>query len=70
VHARPEEEDHPLQPCATPATDLLKRDFAATAPHRLWTADITYIKTDEDLLAFVHDIHSHRIMGSGRWLLT
>lgn len=52
-------------PRATPAPDLVKRDFAATAPDRLWTADITYVKTDEGFLylAFVLDVYSRRIVG-------
>jgi len=28
-----------------PAPDLVKRDFAAAAPDRLWVADITYVPT-------------------------
>ena len=41
------------------------RDFSATAPDRLWTADITYVKTDEGFLhlAFVLDVYSRRIVG-------
>ena len=50
---------------AVPAPDLVKRDFHATAPDRLWTADITYLKTDEGFLylAFVLDVYSRRIVG-------
>ncbi|MBK8097390.1 MAG: IS3 family transposase [Planctomycetes bacterium] len=33
--------DHPIAP------DLLKRDFTASAPNRVWVSDITYIGTDE-----------------------
>ncbi len=52
-------------PRAVPAPDLVKRDFHATAPDRLWTADITYLKTDEGFLylAFVLDVYSRRIVG-------
>lgn len=32
-------------PHATPAPDLLERDFTAPAPHRVWVADITYVPT-------------------------
>jgi putative transposase len=48
-----------------PAPDLVNRNFAATAPDRLWTADITYVKTDEGFLhlAFVLDVYSRRIVG-------
>ena len=51
-------------PRATPAPDLVNRNFAATAPDRLWTADITYVKTDEGFLhlAFVLDVYSRRIV--------
>ncbi len=52
-------------PRATPAPDLVERNFAATAPDRLWTADITYVKTEEGFLylAFVLDVYSRRIVG-------
>jgi putative transposase len=52
-------------PRATPAPDLVNRNFSATAPDRLWTADITYLKTDEGFLhlAFVLDVYSRRIVG-------
>jgi putative transposase len=48
-----------------PAEDLVRRDFAATAPDRLWTADITYVSTDEGFLylAFVLDVYSRRLVG-------
>ena len=50
---------------APPAPDLVRREFAAAAPDRLWLADITYVKTDEGFLhlAFVLDAHSRRIVG-------
>ncbi len=52
-------------PRATPAADLVNRNFSATAPNRLWTADITYLRTDEGFLhlAFVLDVYSRRIVG-------
>jgi putative transposase len=52
-------------PLATPAPDLVSRNFRATAPDRLWTADITYLKTEEGFLyvAFVLDVYSRRIVG-------
>jgi putative transposase len=52
-------------PRATPAPDLVRRNFRATAPDRLWTADITYVKTGEGFLhlAFVLDVYSRRIVG-------
>ncbi len=50
---------------AVPAPDLVRRKFAATAPDRLWLADITYVKTDEGFLhlAFLLDAHSRRVVG-------
>jgi putative transposase len=47
---------------ATPAADLVRRNFAALAPDRLWVADITYIKTEEGFLylSFVLDAYSRR----------
>jgi putative transposase len=50
---------------ATPAPDLLKRNFAAAAPNKIWSADITYINTWEGFLylAFILDIYSRRVVG-------
>jgi putative transposase len=52
-------------PLAIPAPDLVKRNFAAPAPNRLWTADITYLHTDEGFLylAFILDVYSRRVVG-------
>lgn len=49
----------------TPAPDLLKRNFTAAAPNKIWTADITYINTWEGFLylAFILDIYSRRVVG-------
>jgi putative transposase len=45
--------------------DLVQRNFTATAPDRLWVADITYIPTWAGFLylAVVLDVHSRRIVG-------
>lgn len=50
---------------AVPAEDLVGRDFTATAPDKLWTADITYIDTEEGFLylAFVLDAYSRKLVG-------
>jgi putative transposase len=50
---------------AVPAPDLVKRDFAAAGPNRLWVADITYVTTGEGwlYLATVLDAWSRRIVG-------
>jgi transposase InsO family protein len=51
--------------CATPAADLLERNFTAAAPNKIWTADITYIHTQEGFLylAFILDVYSRRVVG-------
>ena len=46
-------------PRAAPAPDMLRRDFVADRPNRVWLADITYIPTREGFLylAFILDTH-------------
>jgi putative transposase len=51
---------------ATPAPDLVSRNFTATSPDRLWTADITYVRTQEEgfiYLSFILDVYSRRVVG-------
>ena len=45
--------------------DLVERDFSATAPDRLWVADLTYVPTWSGFVyvAFVMDVFSRRIVG-------
>jgi putative transposase len=52
-------------PLAIPAPDLGGRNFVASAPDRLWTADITYLPTDEGFLylAFILDVYSRKVVG-------
>jgi putative transposase len=52
-------------PGAAAAPDLVRRDFAAPVPDRLWVADITYVPTWAGFLslAVVLDAHSRRIVG-------
>jgi len=52
-------------PRATPAPDLVNRDFTAAAPDRLWVADATRIPCGEGVfwLAAVRDAFSNRIVG-------
>src|SRR5258708_1939715 len=53
-------------PAAEPAPDLVQRTFAASAPNRLWIADITYVPTlDEGFLylAVLLDVFSRRVVG-------
>ena len=47
------------------ADDLLLREFKAKEPNRIWSADITYIKTWEGwvYLAAVQDLYSRKIVG-------
>ena len=47
------------------APNLLKRNFTAAAPNRIWLADITYVETDRGwlYLATVMDLYSRRIVG-------
>jgi putative transposase len=45
--------------------DLVERDFTATAPNRLWVADLTYVKTHVGFVyvAFVIDVFSRYVVG-------
>jgi len=47
------------------APNLLNRNFTATAPNRIWLADITYVETDQGwlYLATVMDMYSRKIVG-------
>jgi putative transposase len=48
-----------------PRADLVERSFTATAPNRLWVADITYVRTFSGWVyaAFVLDVFSRYIVG-------
>ena len=54
----------PSQVDSRPA-DLVDRDFSATAPNRLWVADLTYVSTWPGVVyaAFVTDVFSRCIVG-------
>ena len=45
--------------------DLVRRDFTAPAPNRLWVVDFTYVSTWSGIAfsAFVNDVCSRRIVG-------
>lgn len=47
------------------APDLINQNFVSAAPNKIWTSDITYIRTMEGwlYLAVVLDIYSRRIVG-------
>lgn len=52
-------------PLAVAAPDLVGRNFASPAPNKIWTADITYLNTDEGFLylAFILDVYSRKVVG-------
>jgi transposase InsO family protein len=52
-------------PIATPAPNVLDRDFTATGPDERWVGDITYLPTEEGwlYLAILLDLYSRRIVG-------
>jgi len=46
-------------------TDLVQRRFKASAPNRLWLADLTYVRTSTGwvYVAFIVDVYSRMIVG-------
>jgi len=50
---------------ASRAPDLVRRNFTAARPNRLWVVDLTYVSTWEGMAysAFVSDVWSRRIVG-------
>lgn len=52
-------------PHATPAPDLLDRNFTAPSPHRVWVADITYVPTWAGFLyvGIILDVYTRMIVG-------
>jgi transposase InsO family protein len=51
--------------CAPPAPNLVARQFAVSAPNRVWAGDITFIPTRRGwlYLAVVLDLYSRRVVG-------
>jgi putative transposase len=45
--------------------DLVDRNFTASAPNRLWVADLTYVRTWSGFVyvAFITDVYSRMIVG-------
>jgi putative transposase len=45
--------------------DLVKRNFAADEPNRLWVGDLSYLRCWEGVVyfAFIIDVHSRRVVG-------
>jgi putative transposase len=52
-------------PAAARPRDLVKRDFTASAPNRLWVGDFTYLRCWEGVVyfSFVIDVFSRMIVG-------
>jgi putative transposase len=52
-------------PAAKPSADLVRREFTASSPDKLWVADITYVPTWAGFLylAVVLDVWSRRVVG-------
>jgi putative transposase len=52
-------------PGAVKRPDLVKRDFTAHGPDRLWVGDFTYLRTWEGrvFFSFILDVYSRRIVG-------
>lgn len=52
-------------PDATRPADLVKRDFTAAEPNRLWVTDLTYVPTRSGMayVCFIVDAFSRRIVG-------
>jgi transposase InsO family protein len=52
-------------PAALKRPDLVKRDFTAPAPDRLWCGDFTYLRTWEGrvFFSFILDVYSRKIVG-------
>ena len=52
-------------PAGERPADLVRRDFTAAAPNRLWVADVTYVSTWSGFCytAFVVDVFSRMIVG-------
>jgi len=45
--------------------DLVKRNFASSAPNRIWVSDITYVRTRQGwlYLSVILDLYSRRVVG-------
>lgn len=50
---------------STARRTLVARAFRASAPNRLWVADLTYVKTHGGWVyaAFIHDVYSRMVVG-------
>jgi transposase InsO family protein len=52
-------------PSAQRRPDLVKRNFTADEPNRLWVGDLSYLRCWEGVVyfAFIIDVHSRRVVG-------
>lgn len=64
VRGKPRRTTIPADKAERPS-DLVKRNFSAPAPNRLWVADITYVRTVSGFAhtAFVIDVFARMIVG-------
>jgi len=64
VRGKPRRTTIPADKAERPS-DLVKRNFSAPAPNRLWVADITYVRTISGFAytAFVIDVFARMIVG-------
>jgi putative transposase len=62
-HGRKKRTTH-RDPCAMPAPDLVKSNFVSATPNKIWTADITYVHTQEGFLylAFILDVYFRKVV--------
>ena len=65
VRGRPKRTTIPADDPASWPADLVDRQFTASAPNRLWVADITYVRTWSGFVyvALITDVFSRRIVG-------
>ena len=65
VRGKTERTTIPAEDAAGRPADLVDRQFVASAPNRLWVADLTYVRTWSGFVyvAFITDVFSRRIVG-------
>jgi putative transposase len=65
VRGKPRRTTVPADDPAVRPADLVDRQFTASAPNRLWVADLTYVRTWSGFVyvSFVTDVFSRRIVG-------
>ena len=65
IRSKRVEDNQPRDPTSTRHPDLVKREFAATAPNRLWVTDLTFVPTWAGVayVCFIIDAYSRMIVG-------